>query len=253
MQRMIESNRLRRAYTLIEMLTTIAVLVIVMGLMVRLARRVRAQSARALTESVLLKLDVLMAQYVSRNHRLPVVSSFVPEGMKEGERPEEPLLQRSALRNNRELVRVLRGQVDLEGAAGEIDLAAQDADQLAVVAQGAALEQRLLGALALLHALGDERRHHRQTVVTADVLRHQHVELQQHAFGQRPGRLRPYPASEAYHQAHHDHQYGDGGEHLDERVCATQAIRFDHPLHARTPRRPRPSVYLRSAAGKSKF
>jgi type II secretory pathway pseudopilin PulG len=109
--------KLRLAYTLIEMLTTIAVLVIVMGLMVSLARRVRAQSARALTESVLLKLDVLMEQYVSRNHHLPVVSSFVPEGMKDSERPEEPLLQRSALRNNRELVRVLRGQVDLAGGA----------------------------------------------------------------------------------------------------------------------------------------
>jgi len=106
---------LRPAYTLIEMLTTIAVLVIVMGLMVSLARRVRAQSARALTESVLLKLDVLMSQYVNRNHQLPVVSSFVPESTRDGERPEEPLLQRSALRNNRELVRVLRGQVDLAG------------------------------------------------------------------------------------------------------------------------------------------
>src|SRR5947209_19922660 len=68
-----------RAYTLIEMLTTIAILVIGLGLMVSLARRVRAQSARALTESVLLKLDGLMAQYVGRHHQLPVVAAFVPE------------------------------------------------------------------------------------------------------------------------------------------------------------------------------
>jgi prepilin-type N-terminal cleavage/methylation domain-containing protein len=119
----------RRAYTLIEMLTTIAILVIALGLMVSLARRVRAQSARALTESVLLKLDGLMAQYVSRHHQLPVVAPFVPE-VKEDKgdklatvavaaaaKIEEPMLQRSALRNNRELVHVLRGQSNLGGSA----------------------------------------------------------------------------------------------------------------------------------------
>ena len=119
---------LRPAYTLIEMLTTIAILVIALGLMVSLARRVRAQSARALTESVLLKLDGLMAQYVSRHHQLPVVAPFVPEVKEEkSDKPpltlaaatkiEEPMLQRSALRNNRELVHVLRGQSNLGGSA----------------------------------------------------------------------------------------------------------------------------------------
>lgn len=116
---MVSFRHRRPAYTLVEMLTTIAVLVIVLGLMVSLARRVRSQSARALTERVLLKLDGLMEQYVSRNHRLPAVPPLV-EGPKEGRPaplPDEPALQRQALRNNRELVRVLRGQVDLAGRA----------------------------------------------------------------------------------------------------------------------------------------
>jgi hypothetical protein len=100
------------------MLTTIAILVIVLGLMVSLARRVRAQSARALTESVLLKLDGLMAQYVSRHHRLPDVAPFVPDvGREKAARIEEPILQRNALSNNRELVHVLRGQSNLGGSA----------------------------------------------------------------------------------------------------------------------------------------
>jgi prepilin-type N-terminal cleavage/methylation domain-containing protein len=103
----------RRGFTLVEMLTTIAVLVIVLGLMVSLARRVRSQSARALTERVLLKLDGLMGQYVNRNRRLPEVVLFAPEGIK----IDEPFLQQTALRNNRELVQVLRGQVDLARSA----------------------------------------------------------------------------------------------------------------------------------------
>jgi prepilin-type N-terminal cleavage/methylation domain-containing protein len=109
-----------RGYTLIEMLTTIAVLVIVLGLMVSLARRVRSQSARALTERVLLKLDDLMQQYVSRYHRLPIVPSFVPaEPVAKGvwQPLDEPTLQRQALRNNRELLRALRSQTDLAGRA----------------------------------------------------------------------------------------------------------------------------------------
>jgi hypothetical protein len=112
----------RGAFTLVEMLTTVAVLVIVLGLMVSLARRVRSQSAKALTERVLLKLDDLMAQYVNHNHRLPAVAAFVPDGIK----PEEALLQQTALRNNRELVQVLRGQADLARAFSDLPISVYD-------------------------------------------------------------------------------------------------------------------------------
>ena len=95
------------------MLTTIAVLVIVMGLMVSLARRVRAQSAESVTKNLLRTLDALMTQYVDRNHRLPDVAAFVPADLKAGQLPDESKLQATALRNNRELLTVLRGQFNL--------------------------------------------------------------------------------------------------------------------------------------------
>lgn len=100
-------------YTLVEMLTTIAVLVIVMGLMVSLARRVRTQSAESVTKNLLRNLDTLMSQYYAKYRRLPEVFPFVPTTLADGPSFDEPTLQRTALRNNRELLRVLRGQVDL--------------------------------------------------------------------------------------------------------------------------------------------
>src|SRR5437773_9232659 len=57
----------RRAFTLIEMLTTVSVLVIVLGLMVSLARDVRNRSADRLTKDLLRRLDLLVAQYKARN------------------------------------------------------------------------------------------------------------------------------------------------------------------------------------------
>jgi prepilin-type N-terminal cleavage/methylation domain-containing protein len=105
----------RAGYTLIEMLTTIAVLVIAMGLMASLARRVRAQSAESVTKSLLRSLDVLMSQYVNQHHQLPEVPPFVPVSAKGNQPLDEPALQRTALRNNRELLRVLRSQLGASG------------------------------------------------------------------------------------------------------------------------------------------
>ena len=53
-----------RGFTLVETLTAIALLVIVLGLMVSLARNVRAASADELTKDVLRRLDAAMAAYV---------------------------------------------------------------------------------------------------------------------------------------------------------------------------------------------
>jgi hypothetical protein len=60
------------------MVTTVAALVIVLGLMVVLARSVREHSAERLTRSLLVKLDGLMAEYHDRNKSLPKVSPFPP-------------------------------------------------------------------------------------------------------------------------------------------------------------------------------
>src|SRR5690242_20608970 len=62
-----------RAFTLIEMLTTVAVLIIVLGLMVSLARYVRDRSANELTQNLLLRLDDLARTYEMRIGHPPEV------------------------------------------------------------------------------------------------------------------------------------------------------------------------------------
>src|SRR5947199_7500760 len=56
-----------RGFTLVEMLATVAALVILLGLMVSLARDVRRRSATELTNEILTRLDNLMEQYASKN------------------------------------------------------------------------------------------------------------------------------------------------------------------------------------------
>jgi type II secretory pathway pseudopilin PulG len=109
------------AFTLIEMLTTVAVLVIVLGLMVSLARDVRNRSADRLTNDLLVKLDRLMAEYESRNHRLPEVYPFL-----ETRTPEEQSLGPRAQRNNSDLVRALKSQQDLALAFNDQSIAIYD-------------------------------------------------------------------------------------------------------------------------------
>src|SRR4051812_42696301 len=70
----------RRGFTLIEMLTTVAVLIIVLGLMVSLARHVRDQSAQQLTRQTLKQLDALMSDYMKNNNGdvPPVIEPIIP-------------------------------------------------------------------------------------------------------------------------------------------------------------------------------
>jgi prepilin-type N-terminal cleavage/methylation domain-containing protein len=101
----------RSAFTLIEMLTTVAVLVIVLGLMVSLARYVRNRSAAGLTRDLLTRLDRTMAQYKQASlDQLPPVG-FPPQQV------DEPALSRWATAANVQFVRALRGTVDLSGGA----------------------------------------------------------------------------------------------------------------------------------------
>ena len=95
-----------RAYTLVEMLTTIAVLVVVMGLMVSLARNVRAQTAQTVTQNVLLRLDELMRQYQENNGgQLPAIAPLIPSDA--AAPPDEATLRRAAMINNAQFVQVL--------------------------------------------------------------------------------------------------------------------------------------------------
>lgn len=70
---------LRAGYTLIEMMTTVAVLIILLGLMVSLARHVRERAAVALTKDVLRQLDAVMARNAARDApATPAVAAFPP-------------------------------------------------------------------------------------------------------------------------------------------------------------------------------
>jgi len=97
----------RRGYTLLEMLTTVAALIIVLGLMVSLARSVRSASAQELTRDLLRKLDTLMDKYQAAHAQLPLIPSFTPANEQQ---LNEPTLQRNAYINNRQLVAALRAE-----------------------------------------------------------------------------------------------------------------------------------------------
>lgn len=116
----------RSAFTLIEMLTTVAILVIVLGLMVSLARDVRNRSAERVTKDMLARLDRMMAQYVERNaQQLPAVTPLIPPpppapaGTDPAVVPPEPSdeeLLHAARANNADFSRVLRAHATLDDA-----------------------------------------------------------------------------------------------------------------------------------------
>jgi type II secretory pathway pseudopilin PulG len=104
----------RPGFTLIEMLTTVAVLIIVLGLMVSLARYVRGRSAEESTKTRLRQLDALAADYARRTgHMLGAdpaepVSPFLETGV---DVPSEAALLIAARKNNEDFVRLLRGDI----------------------------------------------------------------------------------------------------------------------------------------------
>ena len=117
-------------FTLIEMLTTVALLVIVLGLMVSLARDVRNRSADTLTKQIIHRLDVLVGQYrakalgslpVAEQLKYPVVRPFIGPA----DELDEGALRESAVDNNKELVRTLKQYFDLSapGALNELSIA----------------------------------------------------------------------------------------------------------------------------------
>lgn len=109
------SDGRRQGFTLVEMLTTVALLIIVLGLMVSLARYVRRRSADELTRKMLVNLHAAMVEY-TRQYGLPVIPPLLDA--KEA-RPvaDEVALERSALANNRQLVQILRAHKDLSAKA----------------------------------------------------------------------------------------------------------------------------------------
>ncbi|HEY1683889.1 MAG TPA: hypothetical protein VGG19_03925 [Tepidisphaeraceae bacterium] len=91
------------------MLTTIAALVILLGLMVSLARDVRARSASAVTAELLSRLEQLMAEYQQRTGGLPAVASIVPSDAGNDTQSVEEL----ARENNRQFLKALSAEFPL--------------------------------------------------------------------------------------------------------------------------------------------
>lgn len=103
--------RARLGFTLLEMLTTVAVLIIVLGLMVSLARYVRNAMAVEMTKDLLHRIDRMMQQYSDRHGKIvPAVSPFLPPGLPEGHLPDEQSLRQNAEENNRSFVSLLRAE-----------------------------------------------------------------------------------------------------------------------------------------------
>lgn len=99
----------RRGFTLVELLTTIAVLVVVFGLIISLANFVRNTSATEMTTSLLRKMEEQLATYSRRaDGKLPPVTPVDPQP---GQTEEE--VGRMARQNNEDLVRALGSQVNL--------------------------------------------------------------------------------------------------------------------------------------------
>ncbi len=91
-------------FTIVEMLTTVAVLIILMGLMVSLARHVRASSSDHLTRDILRELDEAMLNYTAKYGAPPPVADFISGGPL----PSEHVLQTAAERNCESFVRPLK-------------------------------------------------------------------------------------------------------------------------------------------------
>jgi len=99
------------AFTLIEMLTAVALLVIVLGLMVSLARYVRSHSATQLTRDLLSQLEEAKAHYVTDNKAGQAKLARVQVLCDTEDLPDEKTLLRLAEVNNRQFVGALRDEL----------------------------------------------------------------------------------------------------------------------------------------------
>lgn len=109
-------SRRSAAFSLLEMLATVAALVIVLGLMVSLAGYVRSRSAEALTRKLLSRLEHVMEdpKYTS-NRALQAALAGVPRLMSLKDlNPSEEVLAAAALANSKGFVRAWHQNVAVD-------------------------------------------------------------------------------------------------------------------------------------------
>jgi type II secretory pathway pseudopilin PulG len=116
------NSQLARGFTLIETLTTIAFLIILLGLMVSLARHVRAASADGLTKDILRRLDTAMDAYVRQYGAIPLVPEFISPS----QIPPEAQLRRAAEANDEAFTRALKSVGLLNGTFDDLSIAYYD-------------------------------------------------------------------------------------------------------------------------------
>jgi hypothetical protein len=131
----------RGAFTLVEMVTTVAALVIVLGVMVSLARYVRDQSSNELTKDLLRRLDAMVVQYMAAHDgEVPEVTELIgapsaatrlsapsaSAAMTSSALPDETELARAALENSEQFVHALVAQVGLARSLTELSAATYD-------------------------------------------------------------------------------------------------------------------------------
>jgi hypothetical protein len=104
-------------------MTAIALLVIVLGLMISLARHVRASSADGLTKDILRRLDTAMTAYVRQYGSIPTVPEFIDP--KQTSLAESQLRQ-SAERNDESFTRALKSVGLLNGVFDDLSIAYYD-------------------------------------------------------------------------------------------------------------------------------
>jgi hypothetical protein len=108
----------RSAFTLVELATTVAALVIVMGLMVSLARYVRNTSAVELTKKLLHDLDQFSAEYSARHGGAVLnVPPLIPPATTGSGPMDEAAMQKNALANNQAFVAALRSEAGFNSNA----------------------------------------------------------------------------------------------------------------------------------------
>lgn len=99
------AGRSPRGYTLIELAATVAVLLIVVGVMVSLARHVRDRSAEQMTRELLATLNAALSAYAAMGQGLPQIPLL---DVGDGVRADESALHASAVANNEAVIAALR-------------------------------------------------------------------------------------------------------------------------------------------------
>jgi type II secretory pathway pseudopilin PulG len=99
-------------FTLVEMLTTVALLIIVLGLMVSLARYVRRRSAEELTRKILINLHLAMDDYRREHGKPNLVGPVDPQA-----NLDEATLAAAAEAENRRIVQFFNADKALSAKA----------------------------------------------------------------------------------------------------------------------------------------